>query len=72
MTTLLYDDTTTCKHGHPDARRYVLQTTVRGTKPATVVDCDECDRSRCYTCKKPLPRTATYCRCGGQTWPPRA
>ena len=27
MTTLLYDDTTTCKHGHPDAR------TVRKSRP---------------------------------------
>lgn len=70
MSTVLYDDTTTCNRGHKGARRRVIQTPVPGTKPAKVLICDECDRAKCFTCKKPILNVeATFCPCGGQTWP---
>ena len=71
MTTVLYEDTTACKYGHEDARRWIMRTSITGNVPIRIIECDECDRAHCFTCKRVLTRGATFCTCGGMTWPPK-
>lgn len=62
---LIYEDTTTCKDGHP-AQRRVLKTATPGTTPVALIDCAECDRSKCNRCSRYIKdrRTKRCPSCG--------
>lgn len=59
---------TTCKHGHPGAVRYTVQTAIGDTTAVQLTRCAPCDLLACTTCRRPVPPTAAVCTCGGRTW----
>jgi hypothetical protein len=65
---ILYEDTVTCRDGHPDAHVRVIWTAVDDARPAKVILCFECDRLACHSCKRPLAGYAQKCGCGGPTF----